>query len=119
MRRPRIQVHRQRRNGRNAADVEISAGSVPKRDEARWSGNDEIHRPRDQSVVHDRRAAEIEPFDLERIEPGFCGMLFDQVVLAHHQQRQEADPAGTGRNPDDGVRATRAATRCDDANYEQ
>src|SRR5690606_41624071 len=68
-------------------------------------------------VVHHGGSAEIDPAHGELVEAGGARVLFDQRVLAHHVERQEADAARAERDADLGscARAAPAAGGAGDA----
>jgi hypothetical protein len=64
------------------------------------SHSDESHGAREQSVVHHRGSAEVDPLDVQVVEPRFPGLLFDEMELFHHQEREESDASGSGGDAD-------------------
>ena len=63
---------------------------IPQGNERRWTGRDEVHGARQQRVVHDGGAAEIDPADLQLRETRGLRVLLDQVAIAI---------TSNGRNP--------------------
>ena len=95
-----VEVHGDRRHGRHALDVGIAARAVPQREEGRRAGGDDVGGARQQQIVDQRGAAELDPLDLEIGHAGLARMALDQALLLHDQLHEEADAAGAARDLD-------------------
>ena len=95
-----VEIHRDRCHGRHALDVGVAPRAVPQREEGRRSRADDVGRARQQQVVDEGGAPELDPFDLQIGDAALARVALDQALLLHDQQGQEADPAGSARDLD-------------------
>ena len=93
-----------------SAEPRVRSQSVMK---AGGPAGDEIGGPGQQRVVHDGRTAQVDPANRDIRDAELGRMFLDELVLLHHEQRQEADAARAGRDADfgcDGALPPQAAT---------